>query len=370
MKLLVLILALVQLPEDIYKSATADFEAGRWSDAAAKYELILKDDPSHIPTRFSLAVCYTKLENPNAAIAQYTKILEQDESIYEVRNNLAILFEQTGQRPAAAEQLEKIVQMRPDDPSAQFRLGMFYARADELEKAYPHLITAADKNLEFPELYIALSEAEHLRKDEVKSRSYLEKAYKLDPSNKNVQRQLGIIYREAHEYAKAIEVLKPLLPESRLELAVTYFDNKNYRDAVPLLVELINADGANPNVDYLYMLGKSYLEVMAYPQAVAVLQRVLQIKSDYVEAYGTLGSVYFIQEDWARAAQMLGRFVEFKPTDAIAHFALGACFDKLGNLKDALAHYNKFLEYDDGSKDPRSFQTRQRVKTLERRLKK
>jgi tetratricopeptide (TPR) repeat protein len=363
-------LALLQLPEDIYKTANADFDAGRWADAAAKYGLILKEDPTHIPTRFSLAICYTRLGNTDAAITEYKKILEQDESIYEVRSNLAILLEQAGQRTAAAEQLEKIAQMRPDDPQVQFRLGMFYARGGELAKAYPHLLAAADKNLTFPELYLALSEAEHQRKDEVKSRGYLEKAYQLDPSNKNVQRQLGIIYREAHEYGKAIELLKPLLPETRLELALSYFDNKNYRDAVPLLVELINADGSNPNVEYLYMLGKSYLEVMAYPQAVVVLQRVLQIKSDYVEAYGTLGSVYFIQEDWTRAAQMLARFVEFKPTDAIAHFALGACFDKLGNLKDALAHYNKFLEYDDGSNDPRSFQTRQRVKTLERRLKK
>jgi tetratricopeptide (TPR) repeat protein len=370
MKAFILILALLQLPEDIYKTANADFDAGRWADAAAKYELILKDDPRHIPTRFSLAVCYTKTGKTEEAIAQYRTILEQDETIYEVRSNLAILLDQTGQRAATAEQLEKLAQMRPDDPQVQYRLGMFYTRGDELEKAYPHLVAAADKNLTFPELYIALSEAEHLRKDEVKSRSYLEKAYQLDASNKNVQRQLGIIYREAGEYSKAIELLKPLLPESRLELALSYFDNKNYRDAVPLLVELINASGSNPNVDYLYMLGKSYLEVMAYPQAVAVLQRVLQIKADYVEAYGTLGSVYFIQEDWARAAQMLGRYVEFKPTQAIAHFALGACFDKLENFKEALVHYNKFLEYDDGSNDPRSFQTRQRVKTLEKRFKK
>lgn len=370
MKTLLLILALLQLPDDIYKTANADFDAGRWSDAAAKYELILKDDPAHIPTRFSLAVCYTKTGNVDGAIAQYRKILELDETVYEARSNLAILLDQAGQRSAAAEQLEKLALMRPDDPQAQFRLGMFYARGDELQKAYPYLVAAADKNLAFPELYIALSEAEHLRKDDAKSRTYLEKAYQLDPSNKNVQRQLGIIYRDAHEYGKAIELLKPLLPESRLELALSYFDNKNYRDAVPLLVELINADGSNPNADYLYMLGKSYLEVMAYPQAVAVLQRVLEIKPDYVEAYGTLGSVYFIQEDWARAAQMLTRYVVFKPTQAIAHFALGACFDKLGNFKDALVHYNKFLEFDDGSNDPRSFQTRQRVKTLERRLKK
>jgi len=370
MKVLFFILALLQFPEDIYKTANADFDSGRWSDAAAKYELILKDDPSHIPTRFSLAVCYTKTGNVEGAIAQYRKILELDDTIYEARSNLAILLVQTEQRNAAAEQLEKLAQMRPDDPEAQFRLGMFYARGDELEKAYPFLVAAADKGLAYPELYIALSEAAHLRKDDSKSRSYLEKAYQLDPSNKNVQRQLATIYREAHDYGKAIELLKPLLPESKLELALSYFDNKNYRDAIPLLVELINAEGSNPTADYLYMLGKSYLEVMAYPQAVAVLQRVLQIQPDYIEAFGTLGSVYFIQEDWARAAQMLTRFVEFKPTQAIAHFALGACLDKLGNFKDALVHYNKFLEFDDGSNDPRSFQTRQRVKTLERRLKK
>jgi protein O-GlcNAc transferase len=368
MTALLLLIALLQLPDDIVQTANADFDAGRWSDAAAKYELILKEDPSHIPTRFNLAVCYTKMGVSEMAIAEYRKILEQDETIYEVRNNLAILLDQNGSQSEAAEQYEKILQLRPDDGNVHFRLGMFYARGDELEKAYPHLVAAAEKNLNYPELFIALSEAEHLRKDDVKSRVFLEKAYQLDPSNKNVQRQLGIIYRDAHDYGKAIELLKPLLPETRLELALSYFDNKNYREAVPLFVELINVD--KDNADYLYMLGKSYLEVMAYPQAAAVLQRLVQLKPDYVEAYGTLGSVYFIQEDWARAAQTLGRFVELKPHQAMAHFALGACLDKLGNLKEALVHYNKFLEYDDGSNDPRSFQTRQRVKTLERRLKK
>jgi tetratricopeptide (TPR) repeat protein len=295
MKILILLLALIQLPDDILKTANADFDAGRWADAAAKYELILKEDPRHIPTRFNLAVCHTKMGNANGAIVEYRKLLEQDGTIYEARTNLAILLDQNGQRPAAAEQYEKLVELRPDDPQAQFRLGMFYARGDEMEQAYPHLIAAAEKNLTFPELYIALSEAEHLRKDESKSRQYLEKAYQMDPSNRNIQRQLGIIYREMHEYARAIELLKPLLPESRLELALSYFDNKNYREAVPLLVELVNADSGN--ADYIYMLGKSYLEVMAYPQAAAVLQRVVQLKPDYVEAYGTLGSVYFIQEE-------------------------------------------------------------------------
>ena len=57
MKTLLLILTLLQSVEDIYKSANADFDAQRWADAAAKFGLVLKEDPSHIPSRFNLAVC-------------------------------------------------------------------------------------------------------------------------------------------------------------------------------------------------------------------------------------------------------------------------------------------------------------------------
>jgi hypothetical protein len=48
---------------------------------------------------------------------------------------------------------------------------------------------------------------------------------------------------------------------------------------------------------------------------------------------------------------------------------LATCLDKLGKAKDAVVQYNKFLELDDGSNDARSFQARERARTLERRLK-
>jgi hypothetical protein len=46
---------------------------------------------------------------------------------------------------------------------------------------------------------------------------------------------------------------------------------------------------------------------------------------------------------------------------------MATSYDKLGNVPQALVNYNKFLELDDGSNDARSFQARQRAKTLERR---
>jgi tetratricopeptide (TPR) repeat protein len=367
MKSFILVLALLQSAPDLFKAANADFDAGRWADAAAKYELVLKEDPTHIPSQFNLAVSYSKEGNASGAIAAYRKLLEQDGKLYEARTNLAILLDQNGMRSDAAEQYEKALALRPDDPQTHFNIGMFYIRGHEIEKAYPHLTTAADKGLNIPELYVALSEAAHERKDEARSRAYLEKASELDPANKNIRRQLGIIYREAGEFGKAIEVLRPLLPESRVELSFSYFDNKNYAEAAALLEEVVKA--SPENADYLYMLGRSYMELKLYPQVIVAMAQAVRIKPDYVEAYETVASVFFIQEDWNRAAQVLTRVVELKPTQAINHFVLATCLDKLGNVPDALLHYNKFLEYDDGSSDARSFQARQRARILEERLK-
>src|SRR5215831_19541949 len=93
---IVLAVLLLQSAQDIYNSANADFEAGRWADAASKYEQVLKEDAKHIPSQFNLAVCRTKLGKSEEAIAAYRTLLDQDATVYEARVNLALLLDQTG----------------------------------------------------------------------------------------------------------------------------------------------------------------------------------------------------------------------------------------------------------------------------------
>jgi tetratricopeptide (TPR) repeat protein len=339
MSAIILTLTLLQTIPEIYAAANADFDAGRWSEAAAKYEMVLKEEGAHIPSRFNLAVCYTKVGDTDRAIAAYRTLLGQNDTIYEAHVNLAILLDQTGKRGEAGDQYEKALGLRPDDAQAQINLGMFYMRGNDVDKAYAHLVVAAEKGMVSAELYTALSDAEHARKNESKSREYLERAISLDSKNINIRKQL----------------------------AASYFDNKDYRKAVPLLVDIVQSEPTN--VDYLYLLGKSYEQLKAYPQAIAVLEQTVRIKSDYLQAYATLGVVFYAQQDWQRAAQALSRVIEIRPSEALPHFVLATCLDNLGNAKEAIVQYNKFLELDDGSSDARSFQARQRAKTLERRLK-
>ena len=207
-----------------------------------------------------------------------------------------------------------------------------------------------------------------MKNDEARSLAYLEQAHNLDPANKSLRRQLGILYREAGNLPKAVEVLKDALPEARLELALAYFDNRQFAEAAPLFAELSQADPSN--VDYLHLFGKSMMEQMRYPEAITTFSRVLQMKPDHVEAQGLLGYLQYAQEDWSAAIQSLRRFLEFEPRHAFSHFVLAICYEKLANVDDALLHYTKFLEYDDGSSDARSFQARQRARILEERLRK
>src|SRR5262247_1685006 len=107
MKATLLLLALLQSVQDIYNSANTDFDAGKWADAAAKYEQVLKEDPTHIPSRFNLAVCYAKTGKTDEAIAAYRTLLTQNDMIYEARINLGLLLDQNGQRGEAGEQFEQ-----------------------------------------------------------------------------------------------------------------------------------------------------------------------------------------------------------------------------------------------------------------------
>jgi tetratricopeptide (TPR) repeat protein len=213
------------------------------------------------------------------------------------------------------------------------------------------------------DVYLAFSEAERNRGDKKKEAFYLGKAFEIASKDPELQRRAGVAFREIGDFDKALELLAPLGPN--LELALVYFDMKQYEKAGAIFKLLAEKEPNNP--DYLYMLGKCQFETKQFAQAVPTLQRVLKLNPQDIEAYSTLGTAYYFLEDWPNAIAMLERFAKARPRTALVYFLMATSYDKLGNVPQALVNYNKFLELDDGSNDARSFQARQRAKTLERR---
>jgi tetratricopeptide (TPR) repeat protein len=362
-----LILALfAQSLQDVYNAANTDMQARRWADAAQKYEQILKEDPAHIPTMFQLAVCLTNLENFERAETLYRDVLSRDANIFEARINFALLLEKMGNVPAALEEIAAAVALRPDDPEVRMTAASLLLSAGELDRAYAELLVAEEKGIRTVDLYLLLTDAELRRNDSAKAALNLEKALELDPSNRDLQRRLGAVYGQAGEFEKVVAILRPLLPETRIEVAFAHFALKNYVEAAVLFEELVRLEPSNS--DYLFMLGKSNMESRRFAEAIPPLVRALELKPADVEVRWTLGYSLYLHEDWPRAIEILRSFSEVQPRHAFVHFLLATAYDNLQAWKEAVVHYNRFLELDDGSSDVRSFQARARAQTLERRL--
>ena len=333
------LLMLVQSIEDVYKAANADMEAQRWDDAIAKFEQVLKEDATHVPTMFGLAVSYSKIGNNEKAIEVYRRILGQDSNVYEAHVNLGILLLETGDTEGGSKELEASVALSPDSPEGRLKAASAYFSTQQYERAYPHLLFVEKNGAPSIDVYLLLSEIEYRRGENEKSLEHLEKAGALGPENPYVQRELG----------------------------VAYYNKKDYEKAVPVLERNVRRDPKN--LDDLQMLGKSYFETKRYPQAANASVQLLREQPASFDAYWTLAWAFYELQDWDRASKAFAAYLQLQPKQAVGEFLLATCFDKLDKVEDALLHYNRFLELDDGSSDVRSFQARERAKTLERRVK-
>ena len=365
MKTLLALLLLFQNPADLYKSAVADMDNGRWSEAAATFEKILRDDPNHIPTEFNLAVCYAKLEKLDEAKQVYRKILEQDASMYEAHFNLGVLLLQSGEDKDAEQHFKTAATIRTDDPDPVLYQARISEKAGDKTNAAHAYERAAQMKPNNADIRIAAITF-YLNSQQIdRAYAHFQALQPPVPADTELRRRLGAAFRTARDFDKALEVLSPLGSDDNLELALVHFEMKQYEKAGTIFKLL--AEKEPNNADYLYMLGKCQFETKQYRQAVPTLQRALKLNPEDIEAYSTLGTTYYFLEDWPNAIAMLERFSKARPRTALVYFLIATSYDKLGNVPQALVNYNKFLELDDGSNDARSFQARQRAKTLERR---
>jgi tetratricopeptide (TPR) repeat protein len=77
-----------------------------------------------------------------------------------------------------------------------------------------------------------------------------------------------------------------------------------------------------------------------------------------------------LQQKYPEAIQAFTRFKIARPEIAGTYFYLGIAFDKVNDVENAFAHYQKFVELDSGKSDKQDFQARERMKVLEKRIKK
>ncbi len=98
--------------------------------------------------------------------------------------------------------------------------------------------------------------------------------------------------------------------------------------------------------DLLMNRVKAATEAKDYDLAVKLLDAIIEINPNYVEAWNRRATIYYLKDDYSHAIADIAQVLVREPRHFAALSGLGLILQEIGDNKDALAAYRKALAID------------------------
>jgi tetratricopeptide (TPR) repeat protein len=378
-------------------------DAQKYDAAVDLFTKAIAADPQDYTAHFERGLAFS-LQNKDAeAIAEYTRVLELKPGLYQAELNLGISLVRMGRAADAISHLRAAVDQKPDQLRPVFYLGNALLQAGQFadaEQAYTKAL-ALDAKSAAAEVGLGRSVARQGRLKDAET--HYVKAAALDPSQKDALLDLAARYESAKQPEAAVElyrnfpdnpgaqermgallvasgkpeeavapleyaVAKSPSPANQLALAQAYASTKQPAKAEPLVARAVSA--APSDVELRMFYGRLLRDERKFPSAAEQFQAAAQAKPDLPAAWSELAGVLVMMEQYPQALGALDHVHDLHAEIAGHFFLRGMVLDRLHQPKDAMANYNQFLALSQGKNPDQEFQARQRVKTLEREVRK
>lgn len=109
---------------------------------------------------------------------------------------------------AAREALERATELRPDQPEAQYQLGVLAQKLGEDERAKNHLLNALAQSARMAPAWQALGLLERSAKELDKAREHIAKAVEINPRRPSAQFALAVVQAESAQKEAAASALQ------------------------------------------------------------------------------------------------------------------------------------------------------------------
>lgn len=398
--------ALAELDKDKPEgqAVLADFYSSinRLDDAIRIYQDTLAHSPDFTQGRYRLGEIMLMRGDTQGAMAQITEVLAKDQHDRQALLLRARVRAQTGQSSdlqAAIEDLKEVLVQEPNSrpglyfmAQANFNLGnMDQARAfaGDLERNYPDYLpaklmqaqiglatgdTKAAQRLS-SELIDRLAQTAPDRQSspqmlaEIRAKAYLSRGSALlEQGNTQAARQDFLMARDAapRDTYVYISLAGVSLAENKADEAAGFYENAlaiegtNF-NALSGLIRLYahqnQLSKAHARIDQVlntYPTNASlhYLKAQAYGfehnsgQAEAELRKTLELDSNYIAAYSSLGALFINTKQEERAIAEYQKIIERRPDNATAYTLIGMLDDSRKNYDAAAESYRKALGKD------------------------
>jgi tetratricopeptide (TPR) repeat protein len=373
----------------------------RYPAAVESFTRAIAADPKDYSLHFNLALAYSLMGKNAEAIPEYQKTLELKPDVYEAELNLGIsllrerraadavpyLKAAVGQKaneyrpnyylatallgagdfPKAEQTYTAALAIDPKSPDSELGLAHALAGENKLEDAAVHFNKAAELNANYRDDLLELAGMYEKAKQPEQAISI----YQQFPNNPGAQERLGELLLKTGKPADAIAsfqiaVAKSPTEANRAALAEAYLKNNEPNKAQPVVEQILAADPDNFEIRMLH--GRLIRDQRKFPEAAAEFERATKLKPDSPQAWSELAGVLVMAENYPPALAALDRIAALNAEKPGHVFLRAIVLDKIHDVKPALASYQRFLEMSKGENPDQEWQSRQRIKTLEREI--
>ncbi|AXC11286.1 TPR repeat [Acidisarcina polymorpha] len=373
-----------------FQSAVAQYDAGKFAQAAALLEALLPKTPKSYEVHELLGLVYAAESQNDKAVGQLEAAVHLKPNSAEARTNLAAALSHAGKPELAGDQLFKAHGASSRDYEANHNLGEFYVQTGKVAQAQPLLEeaqrlqpTSYDNGYDLAqtdlligklpearlvvqrlilekntgELHNLLGQIEEKDGKFVEAAKEFETAARLDPSEDNLF-AWGSELLLHRTYGPAIEVFQqateryPSSPRLRIGLGMALYWRGKYEEAVRSLLAAADLDPSDARC-YLF-LAKAYDS--SPNQAADVIERFRRYAE--LQPSNGLAQYYYAMSLWkgkgaeeanpehAQIESLLQKAVALDPKLAEAHLQLGILYTQGHESEKALPEYTQALQVD------------------------
>ncbi len=372
-------------------------DRGDYKQAEQIFSAEAARDPHDYAAWFNLALAEIGLKENQLAEQHLQQVLALKPGLYEAELNLGMLYLKE-KRPADAEPLlEQAAKAKPDsararrywgeslaamgkwdqaaeafrqtlalDPHmavAELGLGQALERQGKLDEAAPHYERAAELDSKLSSYQLELAEA-YIKANRGSEALPILKKF---PDDAGAREESGRIYLAENQPAAAVaefEAAVKLSPTAanRLALATAYLKNNQPELAEPILKQALETNPAD--YDVLMAVGRIRRDKHDYAAAATQFAAAAKLQPASVEAWNEAAGAYMLAGKYPEALSALDQVRALhgeKPGD---FYLRAVIFDRLHQVKPALANYQRFLELSQGQYPDEEFIARQRSRIL------
>lgn len=312
---------------------------GRWSEAIARYNLVLDVDPTRINSLVALGLCLVRVDTPEPALEVFDRCLHLNPSHVGALLGKATCLRLTG-NPTGAEKLyRKAIRLQPGIESA----------LDSLigTSAKPAVVPPSIVSSEVVELERIIASAVSAE-DFVTAAQHCEALVKLVPEYYEAWFNLGFFEQRNSNLEAAAEAflaaarVQPLSVEPMQALGQIYHLLGDLKAAESSYQAALSLAGDSPHL--LWNLGLVLEQCGDSQGAAQQFSRLVKSDPDHGEAWFRLGSVRLALNDLEGAVVALRRVRDLGFWTLKSNFNLGVAHWRLGRLDQAEECFHAALQ--------------------------